>query len=72
MIYKCIKSFDVDLYETEEYDAEPTGTSTIEKGSIWERRENPGDYDIMLDDCDDGSWLGISQEHFKEFFVRIR
>lgn len=71
MKYKCIESFEIDKYENEERDYEPIGTMIVEKGSLWEMRDNPGDYDVMLDDCGDDRWIGLSKEGFKEAFIRV-
>lgn len=71
MIYRCVKSFDVDKFETEECSGEPIGISTIEKCSLWEMRDNSGDYEVMLDNCDDAEWLGISKELLKSNFERV-
>lgn len=70
MKYICIIPFMVDRYDSEERDDEPTEQMEIEKGSIWERRDNPGDYDVMLDNIDNGDWLGIPIEQLKECFER--
>ncbi|MBL1228162.1 hypothetical protein IW492_02810 [Enterococcus sp. BWB1-3] len=68
MKYKCVIPFFVDRYESEERDDEPTEQMEIEKDSIWERRDNPSDYDVMLDNVEDGDWLGIPAERFKDCF----
>jgi len=70
MKFICIESFEIDKYEDEERDDEPIGTMLIEKGSLWEMRDNSGDYDVMLDDCEDARWIGLSKEDFKEAFIR--
>ena len=71
MKFICIESFEIDKYEDEERDDEPIGTMLVEKGSLWEIRDNSGDYDVMLDDCEDARWIGLSKEGFREAFIRV-
>lgn len=71
MKFYCIASFDVERYANEERDDEPIGIFTIEKDSIWEMRDNPSDYEVMLDNCKDGDWLGLSKADFKRLFKRV-
>ncbi|WP_348922051.1 hypothetical protein [Enterococcus rotai] len=71
MKFKCVESFEIDKYEDEDRDDEPIGTMTVEKNSLWEMRDNPGDYDVMLDDCADARWIGLSKEGFKDAFIRV-
>lgn len=69
MIYECIKPFEVDRYEDEERDDDPIGVLTIEKGSLWERRRNSSDYEVMLDNIESGEWLGMGFDTLKSAFV---
>lgn len=70
MKYKCLKNFRVDELETEE-SSEPIGVIKISEGSIWERRRISGDYDVMLDNIEDDTWLGLSYPELKESFKLI-
>jgi hypothetical protein len=69
MIYECIKPFEVDRYEDEERDYDPIGVLTIEKGSLWERRRNSSDYEVMLDNIESGEWLGMGFDTLKSAFA---
>ena len=70
MKFKCAKSFKAYKYEDEERDDEPIGTMLIEKGSLWEMREYSWDYDVLLDDCNDARWIGLSKEFLRKMFIR--
>lgn len=71
MKYKCLRSFDVDKYEDEERDDEPIGVVEVKAGSIWERRRISSDYEVMLDECESGDWLGLGEQEFKKLFEPV-
>ncbi|MGX7417789.1 hypothetical protein ACWOFR_03180 [Carnobacterium gallinarum] len=69
MKFKCIRTFEIDCYELD--DEESSWMFEIKKDSLWELRNSSGDYEVMLDDCEDDRWVGLDRGTFKNNFIRI-
>lgn len=68
--YRCIHSFEIDEYDDYE-SKDPIGVKKIESGSVWTKRENSWEHEVILDNVETGEWLGLTLKTFRNYFYLI-
>lgn len=65
--YICVKELTIEMVEYEGSDT-VIGSVNHKVGTVWEKREQSGDYQHLLDNLETFDWIGLSDEHFKNHF----